>query len=96
MDDATFRRVAGEPHQQPLIYRGHTHFIRGVAWSPNGQRIASASGDGTVQIWKAATGHKQLSYRGHAGVVWDIAWSPDGRRIASGGQDGTVQVWRAE
>src|SRR5438093_619878 len=41
------------PH--PLYtYRGHSNYVYGVAWSPNGKRIASASGDTTVQVWEAA------------------------------------------
>src|SRR6267154_1503503 len=58
--------------------------------------IASASDDGTVQIWEAMTGRKVHTYRGHSGGVSTIAWSPDGKWIASAGTDGTVQVWAAE
>jgi WD40 repeat protein len=39
------------------IYRGHTNYVFGVAWSPDGERIASASFDGTVQVWDAMTGN---------------------------------------
>ncbi len=96
MDDTTFRWAARERSDQPLVYRGHTHFISGIAWSPDGQRIASASGDGTVHVWNAATGRTQYSYRSHTGAVLAVAWSPNGRLIASGGDDGTAQVWRAD
>jgi WD40 repeat protein len=34
-----------------LIYRGHASGVSAVAWSPDGQRIASASADATVQVW---------------------------------------------
>jgi len=36
-----------------LIYRGHTAQVTSVTWAPDGQRIASGSADGTVQIWRA-------------------------------------------
>ena len=63
-----------------------------MAWSPDGSRIASASLDGTVQVWEATTGTILLTYRGHAGPVWAAAWSPDGASIASGiGK--AVEVW---
>ena len=76
-------------------YRGHTGRVRSVSWSPDGTRIASASRDGTVQVWNALTGETRLIYHGHAGRVHAVAWSPDGKSIASGGEDTTVQVWDA-
>jgi eukaryotic-like serine/threonine-protein kinase len=36
-----------------LTYRGHSSLAWSVSWSPDGTRIASASEDGTVQIWQA-------------------------------------------
>lgn len=76
-----------------FTYRGHKLYVSSVAWSPNGQRMASASGDGTVQVWNVSTGARILTYRGHKGDVMSVAWSPDGQEIASGGLDGTVQIW---
>jgi WD40 repeat protein len=35
-----------------LVYRGHSNLIFKVAWSPDGTHIASASDDGTVQVWQ--------------------------------------------
>src|SRR6266704_2048339 len=76
-------------------YRGHSGRVMGVAWSPDGKRIASGSNDGTVQVWDAANGGHVYTYRGHLERVVTVAWSPDGKRIASGSDDGTVQVWDA-
>lgn len=76
-----------------LTYRGHTGLVHSVAWSPNGQRIASGSDDFTVQVWNAADGGDVFTYRGHAASVNAVSWSPDGRYIASGSDDETVQVW---
>jgi WD domain, G-beta repeat len=76
-------------------YHGHSGTVFGVAWSPDGKRIASASYDTTVQVWDAIDGGNVYTYRGHSKPVPCIAWSPDGKRIASGSTDTTVQVWQA-
>src|SRR6266699_2209048 len=76
-------------------YHGHTSIITGVAWSPDGKRIASASQDETVQVWDATTGKRLLTYQGHTSIVTAVAWSPDGVHIASASADHTVQVWDA-
>jgi len=88
-----------------FTYRGHSDYISSVAWSPDGRRIASASGDGTVQVWDSLTGNHAYVYRGHAdyypdhyisgSAVNSVSWSPDGKQIASGSSDSTVQVWLA-
>ncbi len=89
---------ASTPFPQPTpiyTYRGHNANVLAVTWSPDGQRIASASFDQTVQVWDALTGSNVYVYRGHTDQVEAVAWSPDGRLIASGGKDNTVRVWDA-
>ena len=75
------------------IYSGHSSWISALVWSPNGQCIASAGGDSTVQVWEAATGEKHSVYQGHTAYTQAVAWSPDGQYIASGSDDGTVKIW---
>ncbi len=83
------------PSHLPYVYRGHSLSVTAVTWSPDGKRIASASKDGTVQVWDAFDGSHIFTYRGHFDIVWSVAWSPDGKRIASASNDKTVQVWDA-
>jgi tetratricopeptide (TPR) repeat protein len=64
-----------------------------VAFSPDGQRLASGGWDNTKKIWDSATGQELFSLNGHAGGVISVAFSPDGRRLASGSYDNTVKIW---
>ena len=78
------------------VYRDQKDAARAIAWSPDGQRIASAGKDGTVHIWDANTGKNQFIYEGHKGALRAVAWSPDGKWLASAGQDREVHIWSAE
>jgi WD40 repeat protein/serine/threonine protein kinase len=67
--------------------------VVGVAYSPDGQRLALARSDSTVRVYDAASGQELLILKGHSGKVWGLAFSPDGWRLASWGTDMEVRVW---
>ncbi len=79
------------PDELTLV--GHAGRVWGVAFSPDGQRLASGSGDKTVKIWDSATGKELFALKGHAGLVYGVAFSPDGQRLASASNDQTVRIW---
>ena len=66
-----------------------------VSWSPDGQRLASASHDYTVKVWDARTGQESLTLKGHTARVFGVAFGPDGHRLASASWYRTVKIWDA-
>ncbi|RPD70200.1 WD40 repeat-like protein [Lentinus tigrinus ALCF2SS1-7] len=83
----------GVPNVQPLsVLDGHHGMVCAAAFSPDGDRIVTASDDGSSRIWKAETGEALVILHEHTGPVWSVAFSPDGKRVASGSSDSTVKV----
>jgi WD40 repeat protein len=79
-------------HRAVLALKGHKGMILGMAFSPDGHRLATTD-VGVVRVWDAAGGREVLTLKGHRGLVQGVAWSPDGRRLASAGD--TVRLWDA-
>ncbi|MCI0464316.1 MAG: serine/threonine protein kinase, partial [Gemmataceae bacterium] len=82
-------------HADVLTLQGHRAAVACVAFSPDGQRLASASHDNTVKIWDSSTGKVLLTFEAHSDAVYGVAFSPDGRHVASASWDGTARVWDA-
>jgi WD40 repeat protein len=68
--------------------------IRGVAWSADGTRIATASiGLKVARVWDAESGALLLTFEGHDDAVNTIALSRDGSLALTTSADGTARVW---
>ncbi|CAE6431902.1 unnamed protein product [Rhizoctonia solani] len=78
----------------PIVHKGHTSSVLSVAFSPDGNSVASCSGDRTIRIWDA---HRPSPIgeplTGHSDCAWSVAYSPLGDVIASGSQDQTIRLW---
>jgi WD40 repeat protein len=80
------------------VLAGHTGPVTSAAFSPEGQKIVSASNDKTVRVWSAATGDCEQTMTGHTSTVFSAAFSPDGLKIVSAsgdyrGDHNTVRIW---
>ena len=62
---------------------GHKKQVEGVAFSPNGNLIATVSRDNTARIWQNPYGKLVTELTGHEGWLTSVVFSPDGRLIAT-------------
>jgi WD40 repeat protein len=67
--------------------------VYGVAFTPDGTRLACACANNTIRLWDVATRQEAVDLRGHGAYVHAVAFSPDGSRLASCSGDFTVRVW---
>jgi WD40 repeat protein/tRNA A-37 threonylcarbamoyl transferase component Bud32 len=79
---------------QPRVLSGNTWTINQVAFSPDGQYLASAGYDGTVRIWDVKTGNRIATPPlTPTCPSYGLAFSPDGKQLALGSNDQVVRVW---
>src|SRR5208282_2130821 len=64
-------------------------------FSPDGQRVVTASTDQTARVWDAATGKALSEPMKHDGAVYSAQFSPDGQRVVTASTDQTARVWDA-
>lgn len=76
--------------------RGHGGPIGFAAWSHDGQRVVSASDDGTARVWSADGKGDPVVLRGHEKPVRFAVPGPDGRRVLTTSADGTARLWNAD
>ena len=72
---------------------GHTSWVESVAFSPDGQMLASGSLDKTIRLWDVPSGVAQQTFIRHTDRVYSVCFSPDGRTLASGSADKTICLW---
>jgi WD40 repeat protein/transcriptional regulator with XRE-family HTH domain len=92
--DGTVTLFASSNAQRLLTLFGPSSSqIEALAFSRDGQMLASASNDGTTTIWEVPSGRKRVTLAGHSGGVLGVVFSPDGDRVYTASRDGTVKTW---
>lgn len=75
------------------IFASENASIESIAFSPDGNLVASVGFDSTLRIYDATTGQKLASLACPSGDLRAVAFSPDGQRLAAGGRSGQLLIW---
>ena len=76
-----------------LLQTGHAGWVTSVAFSPDGQLLASGGADGTTKLWAVQSREVLRTLSGPTADGIAVAFSPDGNLLASTCVDGTVNMW---
>jgi WD40 repeat protein len=85
----------GEKEAQPLwsAPKAHDGWIRGLAISPDGEKLATCGIDQKIRLWSTADGKPLAEYAANSEPVFALAFHPDGKSLVSGDLKGIVRQW---
>jgi WD40 repeat protein len=92
VDGKTVRLWDVASHQDLATLQGHTRWVTGLGFSPDGRLLATSSEDATVRLWDLASRREVLHFKGSKYATC-VAFSPDGKTLAAGWGDHTAQLW---
>ena len=73
--------------------RGHQGPVQAVAWAADGDRLASADGQGIVKVWSVPDAKEMVpAMQARGGRVYALGWSPDGKLLATATEK-VLQLW---
>jgi branched-chain amino acid transport system substrate-binding protein len=71
-----------------------TDAVSSIAFSPDGQTLATGSLDNDVRLWQLSDRTRKRTLEGHTNSVLSVAFNTNGQMLASGSWDNTVRLWR--
>jgi WD40 repeat protein len=96
-DDHTIRLWDLQTGEAEQTLRGHTHFVKSVAFHPHDpNQLVSGSRDRTLKLWDVQEQREILTLAGHQHTVNIVGFSPNGEILASGSADKTVKLWNLQ
>lgn len=75
---------------------GHFSSINALAFSSDGQTLASGSADRTVKLWNLNSRIPRCTLAGHSNLIEALALTPDAQTLASGSWDHTIKIWNVD
>lgn len=85
--------TAPNPQAAVFTMEGHTGKVLSVAFSPDGNLLASGSVDNTLRLWRVDQGTLLRTMTGHPFPVGQVVFSPNGANLATGSPDGIIRIW---
>lgn len=76
-----------------LKQQGHAHVMTGLAYSDDGETIATGSDDGKVKLWNSHSGLSFATFTEHRGAVRSVEFTKNGKILVSASNDGTVRAY---
>lgn len=79
--------------QAPAVWKQLVVDASSVAFSPDGQTLATTAEDGVLRQWRVSDGIELETRADFTPEIKSLAYAPQGGQIASGHEDGSVRVW---
>ena len=74
----------------------HTDWVTAVAFSPNGQLLATADRNGGISLWDPDSAQELFTLAGHKSAVTALSWRSDSKLLVSSSEDGAVKLWETQ
>jgi WD40 repeat protein len=82
-----------EGSESSMALTGHRGPVYGVAFSPDGQILASGSGDSRVRLWRTDNGASLRTLTDSSYPIFGVAFAPDGRTLVAGAANDRIRIY---